>query len=138
MKMVKKIGYAAAAAVLLAAAFFSGRYAGAASKTPGSVEDPLITLSYLESRLTQQGGYTTITLKKGELLTGGAGTGIVLLKGSATAAGGNIVDLTEGSLTAQDMSMFLYHSYIVPEGKGGCRALSSCTLLVAGEYRLQE
>lgn len=137
MKLVKKIGYAAGGILLLAAAFFSGHYAGAASKTPGGVEDPLITLSYLESRLTQQGGYTTLSLKKGETLVGGAGTGIVLLKGSATAAGGSIVDLTEGSLTAQDMSMFLYHSYIVPEGKGGCKALSSCTLLVTGEYKLQ-
>lgn len=137
MNLAKKIGYAAGGILLLTAAFFSGRHAGAASKTPGGAEDPLITLSYLESRLTERGGYTTVYLKKGETLTGSAGTGIVLLGGSATAAGSAIVDLTDGSLTAKDTSMFLYHSYIVPEGKSGCKALSSCTLLVFGEYVLQ-
>ncbi len=137
MNTAKKIGCGAAGAILLAAAFLSGRYAGAASKTPGSTEDPLITLSYLESRLTGQGGYTTVSLKKGEVLTGSEGTGIILLRGSATAAGKSVVDLTEGSLTAEDTSLFLYHSYIVPEEKGGCKALSACTLLVMGEYRVR-
>lgn len=137
MGIAKKIGCVATGAVLLAAAFFSGRSAGAASKTPGGTEDPLITLSYLESRLTGQGGYTAVTLKKGEVLTGTVGTGIILLKGSATAAGKPVVDLTGGSLTAEDTSLFLYHSYIVPEEKGGCKALSACTLLVTGEYRVR-
>lgn len=137
MSIVKKIGCAAGGILLLAAAFLTGHRAGAASKTPGGVEDPLITLSYLESRLTEQGAYTTVYLKKGETLTGSAGTGIVLLGGSATAAGGAVVDLTGGSLTAEDTSLFLYHSYMVPEGKSGCKALSSCTVLVCGEYTLQ-
>ncbi|MGN1083838.1 MAG: hypothetical protein ACI4QX_02465 [Lachnospiraceae bacterium] len=137
MNLRKKIGCAAGGILLLAAAFFSGHYAGAASKVPGGAEDPLITLSYLESRLTEKGGYTTVYLKKGESLVGEAGTGMILLRGSATAAGNAVVDLTEGSLTAEDTSLFLYHSYIVPEENGGCIALSSCTLLVAGEYTLQ-
>ncbi len=137
MSVAKKIGCVAAGVILLAAAFLSGHYAGAASKTPGSAEDPLITLSYLESRLTGQGGYTAVSLKKGEVLTGSTGTAIILLRGSATAAGKPVVDLTGGSLTAEDTSLFLYHSYIVPEEKGGCKALSACTLLIAGEYQVR-
>lgn len=123
--------------LLLGAAFATGHHAGAASKTPGSVEDPLITLSYLESRLTEQSGYTAVALKKGQTVTGTAGTQMVLLSGSATAAGTGAVDLTEGSLTPKETSLFLYHSYIVPEGKGGCTALSACTLLLTGEYTIQ-
>ncbi|MBQ9768246.1 MAG: hypothetical protein IJW37_09115 [Lachnospiraceae bacterium] len=134
MKRGKYVAYAVGGVLLLCAAFFTGRHAGAASSTPGSVEDPLITLSYLEGRLTEQGGYTTVTLKKGQSVVGSAGTGLVLLSGSATANGAGVVDLTEGSLTGEDLSLFLYHSYIVPEEKGGCTALSSCTLLVSGQY----
>lgn len=137
MKRGRLIAGAVAGILLVCVAFFTGRHAGAASKTPGSVEDPLVTLSYLESRLTKQGEYTAVTLKKGQALTGAAGTGIILLSGSATATGVGIVDLTEGSMTETDLSLFLYHSYIVPEKNGGCTALSSCTLLVTGEYIVQ-
>lgn len=137
MNIAKKIGCAAGAVILLIAAFMTGRHAGAASKTPGGVEDPLITLSYLESRMGEQGGYVTVNLKKGQSLTGTEGTGIILLAGSATAIGEGVVDLTEGSLTKEDISMFLYHSYIVPEEKSGCNALSACTLLVNGKYTIQ-
>jgi len=137
MKFGKKIVCVVGGVLLLCVAFFSGRHAGAASKTPGSVGDPLITLSYLEGRLTEQGGYTVVTLKKGQSVLGAVGTEIVMLSGSATAKDGGVVDLTEGSLTEADMSLFLYHNYIVPEENGGCMALSSCTVLLRGEYTVQ-
>ncbi len=137
MQRGRKIVFAAGAVLLLGAAFFTGRHAGAASKTPGSVQDPLITLSYLEERLVRQGGYTVVALKKGQSVSGAPGTGMILLSGSATASGKGVVDLTEGSRTENDISMFLYHSYIVPEENGGCKALSSCTLLLSGEYTVQ-
>ena len=137
MKKRKYIVYAVGGVLLLCATFFTGHRAGAASKTPASVEDPLITLSYLDKRLATQEGYTAVSLKKGQSVTGSVGTGLILLSGSATATGAGVVDLTEGSLTGEDLSLFLYHSYIVPVEKGGCTALSSCTLLVSGEYTVQ-
>lgn len=137
MKKRRYVIYAFGGVLLLCTAFLTGRHAGAASKTPGGAEDPLITLSYLEGRLNDRSGYTAVSLKKGQTVVGTAGTGIVLLSGSATATGAGVVDLTEGTLTKEDISLFLYHSYIVPEEKGGCTALSSCTMLVSGEYTLQ-
>ena len=50
--------------------------------------------------------------------------------------GAGLVDLTEGRLTEEDTSLFMYHNYIVAEETSGCEALSSCTLLVSGEVKL--
>ena len=126
-------------AVLMAGAFFTGHSAGAASKTPGSAGDPLITLSYLEGRLAETGGYSqSVQLSKGQTLVGQQGTGILVLGGSVTAAGGGLVGLTAGSLAEKDTSLFVYHSYIVPEENFGCEALSACTLLVFGGYTIKQ
>lgn len=138
MKGYRKIVCGIGVAVLVAGAFVSGHSAGAASKTPGSTGDPLVTLSYVEERLGQlQGGAQKVTLGKGQTLVGAPGTGIVVLGGSVTAEGDGLVDLTEGILTERDTSMFLYHSYIIAEEESGCSALSGCTLLVSGEYRVK-
>lgn len=133
----KKVWSSLGIAVLLAGAFFTGHSAGAASKTPGSTGDPLITLSYLEERLAATGvstGAEKVQLGKGRKLVGETGTGIVLLGGSVTATGNGVADLTEGRLAEADTSLFLYHSYVVTEDGSGCEALSTCTVLVTGEY----
>lgn len=138
MNHTRKIGLILGVAVLTAVAFFTGHHAGAASKTPGSEGDPLITLGYLEGRLAGIGGCPQkVQLTRGETLTGGTGTGIIVLGGSLTAEGTGLVDLTEGNLTEEDTSLFLYHNYIVAEGMSGCEALSSCTLLVSGEFEVK-
>lgn len=138
MKHTKKIGLMLGVVLLVAGAFFTGHYAGAASKTPGSSGDPLITRGYLEGRLEGIGGsMQKVQLGRGEILTGETGTGIVVLGGSLTAAGTGLVDLTEGRLTEEDTSLFLYHNYIVAEGTSGCEALSSCTLLVSGKFEIK-
>lgn len=134
----KKIILGVLCGVLVVGAFWTGHYAGAAAKTPGSTGDPLITLSYLEGRLASgMGGYEKVALAKGQILLGEEGTGVVVLGGSVTAEGGSLIDLTQGTLTQEDTSLFLYHSYIVPEEKVGCEALSSCTLFVSGEYTIK-
>lgn len=139
MKRYKKILLGIGIPLVLLGAFFAGHSAGAASKTPGTTGDPLVTLSYLEERLSESGGaFVQVQLSKGQTLTGQPGTRIVVLGGSVTAAGGGVVDLTEGSLTEKDTSMFLYHNYIVPENGAGCEALSACNLLVSGDYTVKQ
>lgn len=134
----KKIGIGVLCGVLLTGTFLTGRYAGAASKTPGGAEDPLVTLGYLEKRLDGAGGgYKKVQLNKGDSLLGKEGTCIIVLGGSVVAAEGGMVDVTAGALTEEDTSMFLYHSYVVPEFDTGCEALSSCTLFVSGEYTIK-
>lgn len=135
MNRKKKILCGIGGFLLLAGAFASGHYAGAASKTPGSTGDPLITLSYLEERLASRGDiWEKVQLSKGERLDCAAGTEMIVLSGSVTADGAGVVDLTQGSLTEGNTSMFLYHNYIVTEKHTGCEALSSCILFVSGDY----
>lgn len=134
----KKLGIGVLCALLLAGAFLTGHYAGAASKTPGGAEDPLITLGYLEKRLAEvSGSYEKVQLNKGEKLLCGEGAGIIVLGGSVVAAEGGLVDVTAGTFTEEDTSMFLYHSYIVPENDAGCEALSACVLFVSGEHGIK-
>lgn len=138
MSLKKKLIGMFGVAVLVCGAFFTGHSAGAASKTPGTSGDPLVTLSYLEERLIGTGGSTErVQLKQGQTLTGATGTGIIVLGGSVTAAGDGLVDVTAGEKAEGDTSLFLYHSYIVAEKNGGCEALSGCTLLVCGEYKVK-
>ena len=138
MKYKKTLGFVLGAMLLVVGAFFTGHLAGAASKTPGSTGDPLITLGYLEGRLAGIGGnMQKVQLGRGDILVGETGTGIVVLGGSLTAEGTGMIDLTEGRLTEEDTSLFLYHNYIVAEGKSGCEALSSCTLLVSGKFEVK-
>lgn len=134
-KVKKKIFCIAAGIALVIAAFTSGRYAGAASKTPGSAGDPLLTLSYLEKRLEEYGNACEkVTLSRGQTLTGVPGTEFVILGGSVTALGAGVVDITEGRLTEEDTSLFLYHKYILTEDGSGCEALSAATVLIYGKY----
>ncbi len=138
MKSGKKVLCGMGVVVLVAGAFFTGHYAGAASKTPGTAGDPLITRGYLEMRLAENGGgMQKVQLRRGEVLVGTTGTGIVVLGGSVTAAGEGLIDVTEGTLTESDTSLFLYHNYIMAEDASGCEALSACTLLVSGEYEVK-
>ena len=139
MEKRKKLLCGIGGVLLMCVVFLTGHYAGAASKTPGSTGDPLITLSYLERRLAQTvGNVEKIQLEKGQKLMGKQGTGIIVLRGSVTAAGNDLVDLTAGSLTEKETSLFLYHNYIVAEDNSGCEALSSCTVLVFGQYNVRK
>ena len=134
----KKILCGLGCLLLLTGAFATGHYAGAASKTPGSTEDPLITLSYLEGRLASRETVSEkVQLSKGKKLVCDEGTTLVVLGGSVVANGDGLVDLTQGSLTEENTSMFLYHNYIVTENRGGCEALSSCTVFVSGGYTIK-
>ncbi|MBQ8798834.1 MAG: hypothetical protein IJZ55_04640 [Lachnospiraceae bacterium] len=135
----KKLLCGIGVAVLVAGAFFTGHTAGAASKTPGSTGDPLVTLSYLEERLgVAQGGARKVQLSRGDVLNGKPGTGIVVLGVSVTATGSGLVDVTEGAFAEADTSLFPYHSYIAAEESSGCEALSTCTVLVSGEYTVKK
>ena len=138
MNKKKLFIYGVCMMVLLIGAFCTGHFAGAASKTPGSVGDPLITRSYLEGRLAQStGSWQRVQLNRGQRLEGQPGTGILVMGGSVTATGNGLVDTTAGAMAERDTSMFLYHSYIVSEASSGCEALATCTLLVCGEYAVR-
>lgn len=137
-KLKMKWWYIPVGMLLVGAGFVSGRYAGAASGTPGSEGDPLVTLSYLEGRLEgQNGSGKRIKLEKGQRVTGNQGTVLILIGGSATVTGDGLADVTEGCAAQEDTSLFPYHSYVVTDETAGCEALSGCTFFVSGEYGLK-
>ena len=125
--------------------FKAGMLVGAAGEAkPGSVNDPLITKSYLESYISSLGlsgnseasGYARVTLKKGNTLVGNEGTEIMLYSGSANAyvKGQKLVNLTIGEAYGDGMTLGKYCVYMCPDKSSGVVAMSDVVLYVKGNY----
>ena len=112
--------------------FCSGMSVGAATNEPGSASDPLITKSYLDSRLKGAvSGYDCITLTKGEAIEFQQGAQVILYTGSAKAQG-SLVDITDGVLCSAGGTISRYHSYLVPADGSGFLAQSTCVVFLLG------
>ena len=115
----------------------------------GSQEDPLITLSYLESVLrpdlekkvdaavAQAGPATTGTgstvfaaksLEKGDSFTPGAGREILVISGSLTAVGA-LTDTTAGKTVSAGEVLEVGHLYITASDTAGCRATAAASVM---------
>ena len=133
--------------VVLASIFFgSGMYVGAATKSgAGSQNDPVVSLSYLEYRLSQLEGKTgntgtnnssvkknfeKKTIERGERLLPGEGGVIVLYSGACTAVGKGLVNLTEGSIISESNNIPAYSEMLVPSGDSGVVASETTVLFV--------
>ena len=125
--------------------FKAGMFVGAAGVAkPGSVNDPLITKSYLESYISSLGlsgnsaasGYARVTLKKGNTLVGNEGTEIMLYSGSANAyvKGQQLVNLTIAEAYGDGMTLGKYCVYMCPDKSSGVVAMSDVVLYVKGNY----
>lgn len=138
------------ATILLAGTYKVGMVAGAATAEAGSSQDPLITKSYLDERLSALGdtsssnsssstSFKKITLTKGSTMYADAGTEIVLYTGNAKAvsSGDGIVNVTKGELTANGISLGKYCSYIIPVSQSGINAVSECVVFVKGSYTIK-
>lgn len=123
-------------------AFRAGVAAGAQNGVPGSINDPLITKSYLDERLAQlggggvssTGGMTRIDLVKGDIVIGQEGTTFVLVYGSAFVDGGGMVNITAGELPDSGMSVPKYHTFLAIDGSSGFQADSSAIVYVSGKH----
>lgn len=119
--------------------FGAGVAVGAAGTEPGSNSDPLITKSYLDSRManvTAECSYQEVTLSKGKKLVCPKGTQIVLISGSAQTTA-SLSDITVGQRVAKNKAVSANHSCLVTKDSTGVKASKSCTLFVAGEYKIQ-
>lgn len=124
--------------------FRVGMIAGAASSTPGSVGDPLITKSYLEQRLSElssgstESGYVKVTVSKGKSFYANEGTEFVLYSGSASVIGNSgIINLTSGELFKKGNTAVKYSSYLSPASQSGVKATSQIILYVKGKYSIK-
>ena len=147
--MRKKILIAVIAVALMLAAFKTGMVFGAGSSAPGSQGDPLVTLSYLESRLaglsggsssavSSDGGFSRVSLTKGQSLVISDGGELVVYSGSGTVLG------TTGMLSLSDSQMFpagtsavLYAHFLGIGSSSGVKASGDMTIYVKGGYRIE-
>ena len=125
--------------------FKAGMMVGAANEAkPGSVNDPLITKSYLESYIASLGlsgssssaGYSKVVLQKGSTLIGSEGTEIVLYSGSANAyvKGEQLVNVTIGEAYEDGMTLGKFCVYLCPDKSSGIVAMSDVVVYVKGNY----
>lgn len=127
--------------------FKAGMIVGAANNAePGSVGDPLITKSYLDSYIQNLGlssgsgatteGYKKVFLSKGSTLVGKEGTEILLFSGSANAyaKGEKIVNISKGEAYEDGMTLGKYCVYMCPDSSSGITAISDVVLFVKGKY----
>lgn len=147
--MRKKIIITVIAALALIAVFRAGMAFGAGSAKPGSQGDPLVTLSYLNSRLegisadtspgaAKDSGFSRVSLTKGQSLLIGDGGELVVYAGNGTVLG------TTGMLSLSDSQMFpagtsavLYSHFLGIGGNSGIKASGDMTIYVKGGYRIE-
>ena len=147
--MRKKIIIAVIAVALMLAVFRTGMAFGAGSAVPGSQGDPLVTLSYLESRLagisgggtsvsSSDGGFSRVSLTKGQSLVISDGGELVVYSGNGTVLG------TTGMLSLSDSQMFpagtsavLYAHFLGIGSASGVKASGDMTIYVKGGYRIE-
>ncbi|SNS09488.1 hypothetical protein SAMN05446037_100435 [Anaerovirgula multivorans] len=140
-----------------------GQVVYANTKEPGSSEDPIVTLSYVEQRMEQlkfyidekvsspqsNGGASTgtsidiVSLKTGEKLIADEGAEIILRGGSAVAIdspSGGLANVTAGRDIQKNQTILPNNLHIVPKSDGrGVRALDDhVILMVRGSYRVEE
>lgn len=134
------------------------------STTPGSIDDPVITKSYLDEQLakvsggsssgngssgssnasTAQASLQVVNVPSGKVLLGDEGTEIILRVGKAVAYSSDssgIVDLTDGKDLVKGKSVSNNHLLLMPRSGRGVTAATgytkSLTVLVRGGYKLQ-
>ncbi len=123
--------------------FAAGMIVGAQTNAePGSVNDPLITKSYLDMRLENVDGtgstasYKKVTLAKGKILVGHEGTEIMLYQGNASAysTADGIVNVTKAEVATNGTTLGKYCIYLTPDAESGIKAESDITIFVKGSY----
>lgn len=132
-KKYKKLAITGGAVLTGVILFCSGVQVGAATGEPGSAEDPLITVSYLEQQMAQvKGGYECITLKKGDSISLAQGAQIILYTGTASVRE-SMIDSTAGTLVNNGKKAEKYHSYLAPADGSGFTAETTCVIFLSGK-----
>lgn len=151
--------------MLLIGLLFIGQAVYANTKEPGSTEDPIVTLSYVEQRIEQlkfyidektsstppaqsnEGAITgskidIVSLKTGERLIADEGTEIILRGGTAVAIdspSGGLANVTAGKDIQNNQTISSNHLHIVPKSDGrGVKATNDYVILmIRGSYRIE-
>lgn len=159
---IKKLNKTFLALVLVTAALGTT----IAFSEPGTKDDPLVSLSYLQSKIDELKEYVdrriseikedkpqetasfeVVELLAGQSIIGGKGTEIILRGGTEKGVGKAIVvasgndglsDITEGKDLKNGQEVPLNHLLIVPRDDGrGVYAVTDSVYLVKGDYEIK-
>ncbi len=121
---------------------------------PGSEEDPLVSMSYIndvlmpqvrsyvDSKAVQAAGeaYQVVNLKKGQTVIGGQSTEFILRMGSATVVAtdkGGLADVTAGVDLSKGSVMPSNHLLIVPfDDQRGVTMQTDGIVMIKGSYSI--
>lgn len=147
-----------AAGVWVGVNFASPLEAETNALTPGSVDDPVVTKSYVDEQVAKLGGGTpggetgagsdtaleVVTVPAGKTLMAGQGTEVIVRVGKAVAYSSDasgIADLTGGTDLTKGKAVPTNHLLLFPrEGRGilpDPNQKNGLTVLVKGSYTLQ-
>lgn len=155
--MIKKNKKVFFSIIVLCGTLVVGQIVYAVGKEPGSSEDPLVTLSYVEQRISQlrtyidqqirsnpsSGGATfqVVNLQAGQTLVAGQGTEIILRSGRATAIDsphGGLSDVTAGRDIRKGQPVPQNHLLIIPRADGrGARSETATVFMIRGSYSIE-
>ncbi|OPJ55249.1 hypothetical protein [Alkalithermobacter paradoxus] len=140
-----------AMAVLVGSCIVALSYITQASTfNPGTNEDPLVTRSYVDTKISQintsginiVNTMQVITLNKGEKLILEAGSQMILRNGTARiidSPSGGISNLTTGVDMIKDSNIPRNNLLLAPRSDGrGARAITDCIFTVTGNYRIEK
>ena len=125
----------------------------------GTMDDPLITKSYLDKVLTpelmeefnaqlddyqsasEEGTFTVLTLNRGQVIKCQVGCELMLRIGAAYASGSDspvLVDVTAGRTLENDTTLERNHLYMVTIADNGFTVSATTTkVLIRGEYTIE-
>lgn len=141
-KKIRQIGSVILVLVVMGIVIFkAGVMVGAAGNEPGSVGDPLVSKSYLDSRLDGLSGVMTkVTLSKGSVLTASEGASIIVYSGNGavSGSGSGLINVTAGELTASGLSLAKYNTYLFPDAATTVTASSTMVVFITGTYNITQ
>lgn len=128
--------------VALSAVCLIGVVAGAAQ--PGSLEDPIVSKTYLDTVLVpyinKTASFSVVNVPSGKTLIGDAGCELILRMGTASVVAtekGGLCDTTIGGDWPNGSTVLANHNLIVPVSDGrGIKADTDIILMVKGSYSI--
>lgn len=122
-------------------AFYFGKLYGNEDAFPGSNEDPLITKSYLDERLSGKiggGTFLKVSLAKNKTLFLHEGAEFVIYKGSGKVKGSvGLINTSKGILFESGDTLVKYQVFLAPSENCGIIANDKMTLFISGGYSIK-
>lgn len=121
--------------------FRLGILVGAADSEAGSIGDPLVSKSYLDSRLNLLNGVMTkVNISKNASLTASEGAMVLVYSGNGNVSGNGagLVNITAGELTTSGISVAKYNTYLFADSATKITATSNMVVYVTGTYSVSQ